>query len=262
MGGSLSTGPHLSLLSALDLIDGLADGQLHCVYQPILELGSGRIQAVEALLRWQHPDRGPLAPDTFLPHAQRSKLGPMVTAFVLKTATAEWCRWRDQGIGVCLAVNVPPAELLDDAVPRAVADLAADGFDPESLTLEVTERRIADVSAIGPALERLRSLGVRLSIDDFGTGDSSLARLHRLRFEEIKIDRSFVDQVAEPGPGRQIVRFATELGHSLGMDVVAEGVERADQLRPLLDLGVDRVQGFHTGRPVSAHTLTPRLVRT
>lgn len=258
----MSTGPHLSLLSAMDLIDGLAGGQLHCAYQPILGLATGRIEGVEALLRWQHPGRGPLPPDTFLPHAQRSRLGPMVTSFVLRTATDEWCRWRDQRIDVCLAVNVPPAELLDDAVPRAVADLAAGGFDPRALTVEVTERRIADVSAIGPAVEALRSLGVRLSIDDFGTGDSSLERLHRLRFEEIKIDRSFVEQVVEPGAGRQIVRFATELGHSLGMDVVAEGVERADQLRALLDLGVDRVQGYHTGRPMSAHDLTPRLVRT
>jgi EAL domain-containing protein (putative c-di-GMP-specific phosphodiesterase class I) len=258
----MSTGPHLSLHSAMDLIDGLADGQLHCVYQPVLGLRSGRIESVEALLRWRHPDRGPLAPDAFLPHAQRSRLGPMVTDFVLRTTTATWRRWREQGIAVCLAVNVPPAELVDGVVPGAVARLAEEGFDPASLTIEITERRIADIAAIGPVLEELRSLGVRLSVDDFGTGDSSLDRLHRLRFEEIKIDRSFVDQVTEPGPGRHIVRFATELGHSLGMDVVAEGVERADQLRPLLDLGVDRVQGYHLGRPMSAHRLTPRLVRS
>jgi EAL domain-containing protein (putative c-di-GMP-specific phosphodiesterase class I) len=246
----------------MDLIDGLAAGQLRCDYQPVLGLRSGRIEAVEALIRWDHPGRGALAPDTFLPHAQRSRLGPVVTDFVLRTATEEWKRWRSQGIGVCLAVNVPPAELVDDAVPRAVARLADGGFDPASLTVEITERRIADIAAIGPALEELRSFGVRLSIDDFGTGDSSLARLHALRFEEIKIDRSFVDQVTTPGSGRQIVRFATELGHSLGMDVVAEGVERAEQLRHLLELGVDRVQGFHTGRPMSPHRLTPRLVRS
>jgi EAL domain-containing protein (putative c-di-GMP-specific phosphodiesterase class I) len=258
----MTTGPHLSLHSAMDLIDGVADGQLELDYQPVVSMRTGQIEAVEALVRWRHPARGRLAPDTFLPQAQRSRLGGLVTTYVLGAAVAQWRAWCDQGISVCLAVNVPPDELCDLVVPHAVAELQADGFDPHALTIEVTERRIPDVRSLAPALEHLRDQGVRLSIDDFGTGDSTLTRLHHLRFEEIKIDRSFVDQVAEAGPGRQIVRFATELAHSLGMEVVAEGVERADQLRPLLELDVDRVQGFHVGRPMTAERLTPRLVRS
>jgi EAL domain-containing protein (putative c-di-GMP-specific phosphodiesterase class I) len=251
----MGTGPHLSLQSAMDLIEAIEHGQLYLDYQPVLSLTTGRVEAVEALVRWRHPDRGELAPDAFLPQAQRSRLGPVVTTFVLGAAAQQWFRWREQGLSVCIAVNVPPAELADLSVPTAVADLVSEGFDATSLTVEVTERRIPDLRSLEPALDRLSEQGVRLSIDDFGTGDSTLTRLQRLCFHEIKIDRSFVAQVREQGPGRQIIRFATELAHSLGMEVVAEGVERRDQLVALRDLRVDRVQGFHTGRPGTAEAL-------
>ena len=246
----------------MDLIEALSDGQVFLVYQPVVSLRTGQIEAVEALVRWGHPERGCLAPDSFLPQAQRSRLGGVVTAFVVQEAARQWSQWHEQGLAVSLAVNVPPAELVDDTVPAAIAELARCGLDPRSLTVEVTERWIPDLASIEPALDALQELGVRLSIDDFGTGDSTLMRLHRLSFQEIKIDRMFVEQVQAQGPGRQIIRFATELAHSLGMDVVAEGVERADQVGPLRDLGVDRMQGYHLGRPTRADRLTPRLVRT
>ena len=245
----MGTGPHLSLHTAMDLIEGLEQGQLRLDYQPVLDLRTDSIRAVEALLRWDHPERGLLGPDQFLPQAQRSRLGPVITAFVLRTAAEQWKRWRDGGTSLTIAVNVPPMELMDLHVPEAVEELIADGFDATYLTIEVTERRVPDIAFIAPALDRLRALDVRLSVDDFGTGDSTLMRVQELCFHEIKIDRSFVSQVQTAGPGRTIVRFATALAHDLGMDVVAEGVEVEGQLVELRDLDVDLVQGYHLGRP-------------
>ena len=233
----------------MDLIEGLDRGQLYLDYQPVVDLRCGRVRSVEALIRWQHPERGVLSPDQFLPQAQRSRLGPVITSFVLEAAAAQWKRWQRAGVTLTIAVNVPPLELTDGRVADAVESLMAAGFDAASLTIEVTERRVPDIAFIAPALDRLRELGVRLSFDDFGTGDSTLMRVQELRFHELKIDRSFVAQVHAAGPGRAIVRFATALAHDLGMDVVAEGVEAGDQVVELRGLDVDLVQGYHLGRP-------------
>ena len=251
----LGTGPHLSLHTAMDLVDGLDRGQVYLDYQPVVDLRCGRVTSVEALIRWEHPDRGVLSPDQFLPQAQRSRLGPMITTFVLEAAVAQWKRWRDAGMTIAVAVNIPPLELTDGRVPDTVEALVCDGFDATHLTIEVTERRVPDIAVIAPALDRLRELEVRLSVDDFGTGDSTLMRVQELHFHELKIDRSFVAQVERPGPGRTIVRFATALAHDLGMDVVAEGVEAANQLVELRDLDVDLVQGYHLGRPATAEAV-------
>ena len=251
-GDPLGTGPHLSLHTAMDLIEGLDRGQLFLEDQPVVDLRSDRVTSVEALVRWEHPERGVLRPDQFLPQAQRSRLGPVITTFVLEEAAAQWKRWSAAGMKLTVAVNVPPLELTDRRVPGTVEALIEDGFDATYLTIEVTERRVPDIAIIAPALERLRELDVRLSVDDFGTGDSSLTRVQELNFHELKIDRSFVAQVQNTGPGRTIVRFAAALAHDLGMDVVAEGVEAADQLVELRDLDVDLVQGYHLGRPGTA----------
>ena len=251
-GKLLGTGPHLSLHTAMDLIEGLDRGQLYLDYQPVLDLRCGRVTSVEALIRWRHPERGVLGPEQFLPQAQRSRLGPVITTFVLDAAAAQWKQWRAAGLDLTIAVNVPPLELTDGRVPDAVEVLVADGFDPTQLTIEVTERRVPDIAFIAPALDRLRALDVRLSVDDFGTGDSTLMRVQELHFHELKIDRSFVAQVQTIGAGRTIVRFATALAHDLGMDVVAEGVEAPEQLIELRDLDVDRAQGYHLGRPSTA----------
>ena len=257
----MGTGPHLSLHTAMDLIEGLGRGQLFLEYQPLVDLRSNRVSGVEALIRWEHPDRGVLRPDQFLPQAQRSRLGPVITTFVLESAAAQWKQWRAAGMTLTIAVNVPPLELCDGRVPDAVEALVAEGFDATQLTIEVTERRVPDIAVIAPALERLRALDVRLSVDDFGTGDSTLMRVQELRFHELKIDRSFVSQVETAGPGRTIVRFATALAHDLGMDVVAEGVEVAGQLLELRGLDVDLVQGYHVGRPGAA-AVVEGLVRS
>lgn len=248
-----------SLHSAVALLDAVEQDQLFVEYQPLVSLASGRVEAVEALVRWNHPDLGILAPDAFLPRADHGRLGAVITTFVLGAAVAQWAAWRQLGVRVGLAVNVGPGELADANLPDEVARLAARGFDTGALTIEVTERRIADLDVLTPSLEALADQGVRLSIDDFGTGDSSLSRLQRVCFHQIKIDRSFTARMLATGPDRQIVRFATELAHSLGMDVVAEGVEDEDILGPLRALDVDLVQGFHVGRPAAPDTLTARL---
>ena len=258
----MGTGPHLSLHTAMDLIEGLGRGQLYLEYQPVVDLRCGRITAVEALIRWEHPERGVLSPDQFLPQAQRSCLGPVITTFVLEAVARQWKEWRDAGIVLAIAVNVPPLELTDAKVPDAVEALVADGFDATHLTIEVTERRVPDIAVIAPALDRLRALDVRLSVDDFGTGDSTLMRVQELHFHELKIDRSFVSQVERAGPGRTIVRFAAALAHDLGMDVVAEGVEVPGQLEQLRDLDVDLVQGYHLGRPATAAAVGDLVLRT
>lgn len=245
----MGTGPHLSLDTAMELIEGLRCGQLVLAYQPVIDLRTGGLSSVEALVRWEHPERGLLRPDQFLPQAQRSRLGPVITSFVISTAAEQWRQWREAGLSLSIAVNVPPIELTDGQVPDAVEALIVDGFDARRLTIEVTERRVPDISRISAAIDRLRGLGVRLSIDDFGTGDSTLVRLQELQFHEIKIDRGFVTNLHTDGPGRHIVRFATALAHELGMEVVAEGVEGARQLDDLRALDVDLAQGYHVARP-------------
>lgn len=245
----MGTGPHLSLSVAMDLVAGLEHGELYLDYQPILDLTTGCVESTEALIRWRHPTRGVLAPAAFLPQAQRSRLGPMITTFVLHTVVEQWFRWRDEGLRMRIAINVPPVELADQKLACELESLLTSGFDPACLVVEVTERRIDDVRVIAPTLERLRALGVRLSIDDFGTGESTLLRLQELEFDEIKIDRAFTAGVSTSRAGRHIVRFVTELSHELGMTVVAEGIETERERQDLTDVGVDLLQGYHVGRP-------------
>lgn len=255
----MGTGPHLSLPAAMDLVAGLDRGEVYLDYQPLLDLTTGRIEAAEALIRWRHPKRGVLAPGSFLPQAQRSRLGPIITTFVLHAAAQQWLDWHADHLHVCVAINVPPVELADLTLACDVESLLESGFDPACLVVEVTERRIDDLRVIAPTLERLRSWGVKLSIDDFGTGESTLLRLQELEFNEIKIDRAFTAGVATTKAGRHIVRFVTELAHQLDMTVVAEGVETEQELEALHDLGVDLLQGYHVGRPGPPANLEGRL---
>jgi EAL domain-containing protein (putative c-di-GMP-specific phosphodiesterase class I) len=186
-------------------------------------------------------------------------MGPIITTFVLRTAAEQWLAWQADHRRVRIAVNVPPIELTDLSVACALEALLERGFDPTCLVVEVTERRIADVRAIAPTLERLRSWGVRLSIDDFGTGESTLLRLQELEFNEIKIDRALTAGIARSRTGSHIVRFVTELAHQLEMTVVAEGVENDHEFDALRGLGVDVLQGYHVGRPGPPAVLEQRL---
>ena len=241
----------VSLQLAMDLLEGIERETIFLAYQPVYDLRAGRPCAVEALLRWRHESRGVLLPGSFLPPDPGGGIGAAITDFVLNEAIGQCSEWRMAGLDIGMSVNVWPVGLTDEVVPSTVTDLLR-RYDvpPDRLTIEVTEQACSiDPSAVRDTFTALARIGVRLSLDDFGLGDSSLSRLQQLHFDELKIDRSFVtDALTEP-TDRNIVEFATRLAHSLGIQVVAEGVESAEVLALLTDLDVDFAQGYHMQRP-------------
>jgi diguanylate cyclase len=244
-----------------ELRDGIPRGELAVHYQPKLTLASGRVQGVEALVRWEHPERGLLGPGDFLDLAVRGDLMPMVTATVLDSALAQVVAWRAEGLDLAVAVNVPPEALHDRAMPATVAAaLERHGLDGAALRLEITESSLMrDAARAVEVLEALRALGVRVAIDDFGTGYSSLAWLKRLPVNELKIDRSFVMEMDERASDAAIVESTIRLGQTLGLEVVAEGVETTSALERLRGFGCDVAQGYLISRPLPAAELTAWL---
>jgi diguanylate cyclase (GGDEF)-like protein len=239
----------LQLLGELRV--ALNQRQLLLHYQPKLDLVTGEVRGVEALVRWQHPERGLLPPDSFVPTAERTGLINALTDYVLDVALGKAAYWLEQGLSVPMAVNISARSLLDPAFPdRVLASLSARRMPPASLILEITETSIMeDPEHALAALQRLHDAGVYLSIDDFGTGYSSLAYLKRLPVDEIKIDRSFISSLTADARDRLIVASTVSLGRALGLDVVAEGVEDEQTLAVLQTLGCDLAQGFLFGRP-------------
>lgn len=240
-----------------DLRTALVADQLELHYQPKFSLGSPRPVGVEALVRWAHPTRGLLYPDAFLPLVEQTGLMDDLTYIVLRKALAELATWRAEGLDLTMAVNVSASSLTDDAFPEAVRVLLSETRTaPEHLVLEITEHMImADPVAASRVLAGLRALGVGLSIDDYGTGYSSLQYLGDLPIDELKIDRSFVQRLATDPKAVAIVESTVGLGHALGLGVVAEGVEDEATLQRLVAMGCDRAQGYHLGRPGPAATL-------
>jgi len=241
----------LSLVS--DLRQALENDDIFVVYQPQCESTSGTVVALEALVRWRHPEHGLLAPDTFIGLAENAGLIAQLTSRVLDDGLAKLHEWVDRGWPVTLAVNLSPRGF-DAALPPQVAELLRRYDLPASLlTLELTESTImTDTKSSLGLLRRLRDLGVRLSIDDFGTGYSSLSYLKRLQVDEVKIDRGFVAGLAHDDNDAAIVRAAIDLGHHFGLRVVAEGVEDETSWARLSRMGADIVQGFHICRPLPA----------
>jgi diguanylate cyclase (GGDEF)-like protein len=239
----------LQLLGELRV--ALEQRQLVLHYQPKLDLVTGEVRGVEALVRWQHPERGLLPPDTFVPTAERTGLINPLTDYVLDVALGKAARWLEDGLSVPMAVNISARSLLDTGFPdRVLAALSTRRIPAASLILEITETSIMeDPEHSLAALQRLHDAGVYLSIDDFGTGYSSLAYLKRLPVDEIKIDRSFVAALTVDARDRLIVASTVSLGRALGLDVVAEGVEDEQTLVVLQELGCDLAQGFLFGRP-------------
>jgi EAL domain-containing protein (putative c-di-GMP-specific phosphodiesterase class I) len=237
--------------------------ELVIVYQPQVELASGRIFGVEALLRWQHPQRGLVVPSTFIPIAEQTGLIVPIGAYVLTEACLQAARWsRERGRELSVCVNVSPRQLADDAFAGAVgAALATSGLRPDLLCLEITESAVmADPAAATAVLERLKTVGVRLAIDDFGIGYSSLSQLKALLpVDTIKIDKSFVDGVTGDGEDHAIVDAVLRLANGLGLVAIAEGVENGDQVETLLALGCKLSQGFHFARPQSPAELDQLL---
>jgi diguanylate cyclase (GGDEF)-like protein len=221
-------------------------------YQPKVALDSGDLIGVEALVRWQHPTRGLLPPGEFLALAEGSTLIHGLTTFVVNTAL-RFCRgWLDQGVRLPVAVNISARSLSDPGFPATILDQLANADIPaDLLTIELTESMVMAYPGLALSiLQKLRDMGVRLSVDDYGTGYSSMAYLKNLPVHELKIDRSFIMGMTTAGNDAVIVQSATALGHNLGLSIVAEGVEDETTLIALKALGVDVAQGYHLGRPM------------
>jgi diguanylate cyclase (GGDEF)-like protein len=250
-----SDAERLRMLSELKA--GLGRDELVLHFQPKVSLEDRRLLGVEALVRWQHPSRGLLAPAEFVPLAERTGLIRPLTVWVLENAMRQCREWRDAGHDLTVAVNLSVANLLDPNLPSDVARLLGQlRLPPSALELEITESVVmADPARARAVLELLRSMGVRMAIDDFGTGHASLAYLQNLPVEVLKIDRGFVSKMSERPADEAIVRSTIALAHDLGLEVVAEGVEDEDVARRLAAMGCDTAQGFHLGRPVPAAEL-------
>ncbi|MGI8903826.1 MAG: putative bifunctional diguanylate cyclase/phosphodiesterase, partial [Solirubrobacteraceae bacterium] len=236
-------------------------GELVLHYQPKVAVGSEEVLGVEALVRWEHPTRGLLAPADFVPLAERTGAIGDLTRWVLDAALAQSRAWRDAGLDITMAVNLAAPNIVDEALPELVREaLDRWGVAGDRLECEISEHTVmADPQRAIGVLERLRALGVRLSLDDFGTGHSSLAYLKRLPLDEVKIDRSFVIGMSDDADDAAIVRSTIDLARNLGLEVVAEGVETAAVLHDLGDLSCDIVQGFHLSPPLPARELSDWL---
>jgi diguanylate cyclase (GGDEF)-like protein/PAS domain S-box-containing protein len=245
------------LLLLHDLRQAPEQEQLLLHYQPKVEMKSGAIHQVEALIRWQHPQRGILPPDDFLPLAEESGLMKPLSQWVLNEAIRQCRVWDRDGIHLRVAVNLSMRDLQDTQLPQRIAGLlTAWGLDPASLEVEVTETAIAaDIERTRQSLADLHQMGVRIAIDDFGTGYSSLAHLRQLPVDTVKIDKSFVHGLTKNDNDTAIVRATIELGHDLGLQVVAEGVEDQATWDALATLGCDLVQGYLISRPLPAVAL-------
>jgi EAL domain-containing protein (putative c-di-GMP-specific phosphodiesterase class I) len=241
-----------------ELREAIGQGRLVLHYQPKVVLGTRQVEGVEALVRWPHPERGLVAPDEFIPLAERTGLIRPLTTLVIEQALAQCRAWQGAGFPMVVAVNLSARILQDVQLPSDVARLlAAAGVEARWLKLELTESMVMEdrVRAV-EVLDRLHAMGVSLSIDDFGTGYSSLAYLKRLPVDEIKIDKSFILHMAVDGNDALIARSTVDLGHNLGLRVVAEGVETPEVWSQLEAMGCDIAQGYLISRPLPAEELT------
>jgi diguanylate cyclase (GGDEF)-like protein len=251
--------PHLpgKLRLLQDLRPAIDEGQLLLHFQPKVRVADGALEGVEALVRWQHPARGLLYPADFIELAERSNVVRALTLRVVRDAVRQAAHWHEMGLELPVAVNLSPRVLLDVALPADIAAiLEEEALPPRLLEVEITEScLIADPDRTAGILERLSETGVRISIDDFGTGYSSLSLLKRLPVDAIKIDRSFVGDLAHDANDMAIVESTIQLAASLGVVAVAEGVETPEAWQRLVEFGCDLAQGFYVSRPLPAAEL-------
>ena len=243
-----------------DMHHAIAGQDFSLVFQPIVDMRSGSVVAVEALMRWQHPTRGMVPPSSFVPVAEQTGMIVPLTLWVIREACAQLRAWDayDDTAGLSMAVNMSGRLMSEPGIGSAIArELNSALIDPHRLVLEITESLLMeDRSYAIQTLCQLRALGTRLSVDDFGTGYSSLSRLNKLPIDEVKIDQSFVSQLEHGEAGRTIVQASIAMAHGLGLRVVAEGVETERQLAILRQMGCDEGQGYYFGRPVNAKQTT------
>ena len=245
------------LALAAELREAIGTDQLVIHYQPQATIRDGVVRGVEALVRWQHPARGLLSPGAFVPLAERTGLLRELGRHVLEESVRQWRAWQDDGLELDLSLNLTTVDTLDLSLPDHVVEtLQRHGMPASRLVIELTESRIMDdPTRSGEVLERLRSAGVRLAVDDFGTGHSSLAYLRQLPVDEVKVDRTFVSGIPADTANIAVLRCTVELAHGLGLRVVAEGVESSEQWACLAELGCDVAQGFLIARPLPAAEL-------
>jgi diguanylate cyclase (GGDEF)-like protein len=240
------------LALAADLRAAFERQELWLAYQPQVDIAAGVIDGAEALIRWNHPAHGAVPPPELLGVAERVGLMPRLTEWVLEHAVAQAAAWRRRGIVVRVAVNVSAITLGDENLPQHIAEvLARHNLTPENLVIEVTEDAVMrDPRRSIAILERVKAVGVAIAVDDFGTGHSSLEQLRRLPADELKLDRSFVQPMAQDAADAAVVRSVVDLGRALGLRVVAEGVETPEIFRALQAMGCDIAQGFGFARPM------------
>ncbi|HET9646076.1 MAG TPA: EAL domain-containing protein [Burkholderiaceae bacterium] len=246
---------HLSLLS--ELRRAVEQDELELRFQPKVDLAACRFASAEVLLRWTHPVRGVLPPSEFIPFAEHTGYIRELTRWLIEAAARQSGLWRAQGHTIRLALNVSARDLLNPDLPAIMAEsLSRHGVPPDSISMEVTETALMeDPAGAHATVRRLRELGVKLSIDDYGTGFSSLAYIKRLAVDELKIDRAFIKELVHDADDQAIVRSTIELGHNLGLQVVAEGIEDAHTADKLREMGCDLGQGYHFARPLPADEL-------
>jgi len=240
---------------AAELGAAIEHGQLVLHYQPIIELGGGETVGVEALVRWEHPDRGLVAPDEFIPAAEQTGLIVPLGRWVMRTACEQARAWQDRtGRALSMAVNVSPRQLLEpDFVAQVAATLEKTGFDPKLLIIEITESLfLQDSAAARQQLTRLRALGIRIALDDFGTGYSSIGQLHDLPIDSIKLDRSFIADVGVDEKKTALARAVAEFAATLGLTTVAEGIETISQRDAVNAFGYRYGQGYLFAKPLTA----------
>ncbi|BCL74902.1 hypothetical protein JHS3_06380 [Jeongeupia sp. HS-3] len=246
---------HTALLA--DMRGAIDEGQFRMHYQPKALLRDGTVKKAEALIRWAHPERGWIAPDEFIPFAEQTGKLRAITHWVIAEVVAQIVRWNEAGLSFCISVNVGMSDVEDDSFVSFVdRTLRQHGIQPLQLCLEITETgMMRRPQQLLYNLDRLRQLGVLLSIDDFGNGYSSFGYLAQMPVHELKIDRTFIDQLEHNFENISIVRSIIELGHILGLDVVAEGVETSVIWQALAVMGCDEAQGYLIARPMPADEL-------
>jgi len=245
-----------------ELRHAIRSNELVACYQPKVDIKTGAVKELEALVRWKHQVHGLIPPDRFIPLAEQTGLIKPLTLWILHESLMQCTKWNNEGYKLRVAVNLSTSDLLDTKFPDTVARaLKTHDVSPEKLLIEITESAVMmDEDRAKGILNRLANLGVRLSIDDYGTGNSSLSYLSKLPVKELKIDKSFVTDMGSNDKA-QIVQSTIDLGHNLGLEVVAEGVENAWTLSLLQPLGCDTAQGYYFTKPRDAQECTTWIAR-
>jgi len=241
-----------------EIANAVATGQIMLYYQPVIEIATRRVKGAEALARWAHPSRGTLAPDAFLEQVVNDGLMQSLTDFVVTTGIAQAAKWHKAGDNLTLSMNITASTLLDLDLPDHIVSLCKKHDLPsDKLILEVTETEaMRDVTRTMDVLLRMRIRNIGVSIDDFGTGHSSLQELQRMPFSELKIDKSFISNMATNKDSAVIVNSIIDLGQNLGLKIIAEGVEDEATWQSLADKGCNYAQGYLMGKPMPADEFT------